>query len=78
MSNNNAEIEVFMSVHNETHKASAHCVAPPSKEYKQLILEQLMKEISRVWETVNERSKFIWDNQESHKGKDKNVPMDKS
>ena len=61
MANSNAELEAFMSAHNETLKARAHHVAPPIKEYKQLILEQLMKEISRAWETVNERSTFIWD-----------------
>ena len=52
MANSNAELEAFMSVHNETLKARAHHVAPPSKEYKQLILEQLMKEVSRVWDTT--------------------------
>ena len=38
MANNNAELKAFMSVHNETLKARAHHVAPPIKEYKQLIL----------------------------------------
>jgi len=78
MANNNAELKAFMSVHNETLKASNHHVAPPSKEYKQLILEQLMKEISRARATVNERSKFIRDYQQSHKGKTKRFHMDKS
>ena len=49
MANSNAELEAFMSVQNETLKGGAHHVAPPSKEYKQLILEQLIKEISRAW-----------------------------
>jgi len=38
MANNNAELEAFTSsVQNETFKGGAHHVAPPSKEYKQLI-----------------------------------------
>ena len=61
MANNNAELKAFLAGHNETLKGGAYHVAPPSKEYKQLILEQLMKEISRAWETVDGRSKFILD-----------------
>jgi len=48
MANNNAELKAFMSVHNKTLKARAHHVASLSKDYKQLILEQLLKEISRA------------------------------
>ena len=50
MANNNAELKAFMAGHNETVKGGAYHVAPPSKENKQLILEQLMEEISRAWE----------------------------
>ena len=50
MANNNAELKAFLAGHNETLKGGAYHMAPPSKEYKQLIFEHLMKEISRSWE----------------------------
>ena len=34
-----------MSDHNDEDKASASHVAPPTKEYKNLVLEQLLKKI---------------------------------
>ena len=58
MANNNAELKAFTGVHNETLEGGTHCVAPPSKEYKQLILEQLMKENSRAWEMAKGASSY--------------------
>ena len=56
MADYNGEVKAFTSVKNETAKASAPCVAPPSKEYKQLILQQLVKEISK--EMAKEKSSY--------------------
>jgi len=45
MANCNADVQAFTSGHNETLKRNAQHVAPPSKQYKELILQQLVKEI---------------------------------
>jgi len=45
MANYNAGVEAFTSGHNETLKRSAQHLAPPNKQYKELILQQLVKEI---------------------------------
>ena len=45
MANYNANVKAFTSGHNETLKRSAQHVAPPSKQYKELIPQQLVKEI---------------------------------
>ena len=58
MANNNAELKAFLAGHNETLKGGAYHMAPPSKEYKQLILEQLMKEISRALEMAKGASSY--------------------
>ena len=58
MANKKAELKAFMAGHNKTLKSGAYHVAPPSKEYKQLILEQLMKEISRAQKMVKGASSY--------------------
>ena len=45
MANYNANVQAFTSGHNETLKRNARHVASPSKQYKELILQQLVKEI---------------------------------
>ena len=47
MANYGTEVKVLTSLHNETVEAIAPHVTPPSKEYKQLILQQLVKKISK-------------------------------
>jgi len=58
MANYNAEVEAFMSVHNETPVKSAQHVAPPSKECEQLILQQLVKKINEESARAQETSSY--------------------
>jgi len=45
MANYNPDVKAFTSGHNETLERSTRLVAPPSKQYKELILQQVVKEI---------------------------------
>ena len=56
MADYNDEVEAFTSVHNERIKASAPSVTPPSKELKQLILQQPVTTISK--ETAKAKSSY--------------------